>query len=225
MIIPKVVNYVIDSEFASCFVYNGATRENVFGATRTEFDNQFHQLVRLPENMLHLSYEPFNNLYCVSIMEESGPVATAYTTDNLPSCIQDLVFETDIIYKWFYDQDQLNNPSSKYHVYNFEIHEWQISEENSQLLIQDNIVAKVQQRLNVFAQTRDYDNILSACTYATSVVPKFAVEGQYCVEARDLSWSALYDIFAEVASGTRPALTSYADVESELPTLVWPNLQ
>ena len=69
---------------------------------------------------------------------------------------------------------------------------------------------------------RNYDNILSACTYATSSVPKFQVEGQYCVDMRDQTWSKLYEMLAEVIGGTRSMPTKYEDIESELPTLEWP---
>ena len=47
------------------------------------------------------------------------------------------------------------------------------------------IVNKTQKRLDDFAKTRNYDGILSACTYATSEVPKFNAEGVYCVQIRD----------------------------------------
>lgn len=88
--------------------------------------------------------------------------------------------------------------------------------------LQDDIVAATQQRLDDFARTRSYDGVLSACTYATSTVPKFATEGRYCVEARDATWAALYQILAEVEAGTRPIPTSFADIEADLPALVWP---
>jgi hypothetical protein len=92
-----------------------------------------------------------------------------------------------------------------------------------QAALQDAIVAQTQQRLDDFARTRNYDGILSACTYATSTVSKFAAEGQYCVEARDATWSTLYQILAEVQAGTRPAPGGFADIEGDLPQLVWPN--
>ena len=79
----------------------------------------------------------------------------------------------------------------------------------------------VQQRLDDFARTRAYDGILSACTYATSAVPKFAAEGQYAVQARDASWAACYQIMADVQAGLR-AMPSVEQVLSELPTLEWP---
>lgn len=88
--------------------------------------------------------------------------------------------------------------------------------------LQNSIVEATQKRLDSFAKTRNYDNILSACTYAASTVPKFQTEGQYCVNARDQTWSTLYSILAEVQAGTRPMPTSYADIEPLLPVLEWP---
>lgn len=89
--------------------------------------------------------------------------------------------------------------------------------------LQADIVRQTQARLDAFAQTRNYDGILSACTYASSSVPKFQIEGQYCVDMRDDTWARLYEMLAEVQAGTRPVPTSFADIEPELPTLVWPN--
>lgn len=86
----------------------------------------------------------------------------------------------------------------------------------------DSIVTSTQARLDAFARTRAYDGILSACTYAASPTAKFATEGQYCVAQRDATWAKLYEILAEVEAGTRPAPSSYADIEPELPELTWP---
>lgn len=79
----------------------------------------------------------------------------------------------------------------------------------------------VQQRLDDFARTRNYDGILSVATYATSAVPKFAAEGQYAVQARDATWAACYQIMADVQAGRR-TMPSVEQVLSELPTLEWP---
>lgn len=101
----------------------------------------------------------------------------------------------------------------------------QLSGDELQLSIdayKNQIVALVQQRLDNFAKTRNYDSILSAATYATSAVPKFAAEGQYAITARDQTWAALYQILADVQAGTRPMPASYEDIEGELPNLVWP---
>jgi hypothetical protein len=84
------------------------------------------------------------------------------------------------------------------------------------------IVTKTQARLDNFASSRNYAGILSLCTYATSTNAKFQAEGQYGVEARDETWAKLYEILAEVEAGTRPAPSSYAEIEPELPELQWP---
>lgn len=88
--------------------------------------------------------------------------------------------------------------------------------------LRKDIVDAVQQRLDAFARTRNYDGILSLASYATSTVPKFAAEGQYGVQARDDTWASLYVYESQVAAGTLPPPTSFADVEPHLPVLAWP---
>jgi len=90
--------------------------------------------------------------------------------------------------------------------------------------IKSSIVKTTQDRLDSFARTREYDGILSACTYATSPTTKFATEGQYCVSQRDATWATLYTILAEVEAGTRTMPTGYYEIESELPVLEWPTI-
>lgn len=80
--------------------------------------------------------------------------------------------------------------------------------------------AHIQKRLDTFAKTRGYDSALSCCTYATSTVAKFAAEGQYMVEARDLTWAQAYEILADVESGLRP-MPTLQELDAELPELVW----
>ena len=89
-------------------------------------------------------------------------------------------------------------------------------------ILEGAIVARVQRRLDEFSRTRNYDGILSACTYATSTVARFASDGQYCVQARDATWSQAYAIMAEVQAGTRQMPSGYADIEADLPALTWP---
>ena len=83
-------------------------------------------------------------------------------------------------------------------------------------------VAAVQQYLDDFARTRNYDGILSAATYATSTLPKFAAEGQYAVQMRDAVWTQCYALLALVEAGTREAPTIEGLI-AELPELTWPN--
>jgi hypothetical protein len=88
--------------------------------------------------------------------------------------------------------------------------------------LKDQIARDTQRHLDDFAKTRNYDGMLSLCTYATSTNPTFAAEGQYGVESRDATWAALYAMLAEVEAGTRPVPSGFADIEPELPALVWP---
>ena len=84
------------------------------------------------------------------------------------------------------------------------------------------VTANTQTRLDDFARTRNYDGILSACTYASSPSPTFAAEGQYCVNQRDATWAALYSLMAQVQAGQRPMPTTWEEVEVLLPVLTWP---
>lgn len=84
------------------------------------------------------------------------------------------------------------------------------------------VVREAQERLDTFAQTRNFDGILSACSYANSSIPKFAAEGRCAAEARDLTWAALYVVLAEVQAGSRPMPQGLADIEHLLPSLEWP---
>lgn len=95
-------------------------------------------------------------------------------------------------------------------------------------VVESGIVAATQARLDTFAQTRNYDGILSACTYAGSTNAQFAKEGTYCVAARDNTWNTLYTILAQVQAGNWPTTgagkqpSGYSDIEASLPALAWP---
>jgi len=91
-------------------------------------------------------------------------------------------------------------------------------------LTTDEVAAEAQARLDAFARSRNYDSILSACTYANSTNPTFAAEGAYCVQLRDQTWAKLYEMLAEVQAGTRAIPTSFDDIAPELPvsSAAWP---
>lgn len=78
----------------------------------------------------------------------------------------------------------------------------------------------VQSYLDSSVQSKGYDNILSACTYVTSIVPKFQTEGQAAVEFRDATWAKCYEILDEVQAGTR-SIPTEQEILQELPTLDW----
>lgn len=85
------------------------------------------------------------------------------------------------------------------------------------------VTTATQRRLDDFAQSKGYDSILSACTYATSPTASFSAEGQYCVNQRDATWAKLYEILADVETGSRSIPSGYDEIEPELPDLIWPD--
>lgn len=87
--------------------------------------------------------------------------------------------------------------------------------------VRQRLTQAVQRHLDEKAQERNYDNILSLCTYATSQNPKFQVEGQAGVEWRDAVWAKGYQMLDEVLAGTRPIPTA-DEVIAELPDFAWP---
>ena len=93
-----------------------------------------------------------------------------------------------------------------------------INKDKAQQVIVDNFIVVVQSYLDTTAQERGYDNIVSLCTYATSTIPKFKLEGQAGVIWRDAVWTKCYEILAEVQAGTREVPT---DIISELPVMNW----
>jgi len=88
--------------------------------------------------------------------------------------------------------------------------------------VQRRLTNHIQHRLDAWAQERGYDSILSAATYATSSVPKFAAEGQAAVAGRDATWAAAAALLAEVKADTR-AVPTTAVLDAVLPALRWPS--
>jgi hypothetical protein len=80
----------------------------------------------------------------------------------------------------------------------------------------------VQEWLNAQAQTRGYDGILSACTYATSTVPRFQAEATAAVIGRDNAWADCYSIMTGVQAGERLAPANKEALLAELTPIVWP---
>lgn len=73
--------------------------------------------------------------------------------------------------------------------------------------IKKQVIAYVQLQLDTKAQAKGYDSIISACTYVTSTVAKFAQEAQEFVNLRDTSWSVCYQLLHEVEQGLREVPT------------------
>ena len=83
------------------------------------------------------------------------------------------------------------------------------------------LTSAIQSMLDDKAKERNYDSILSLCTYATSPTAKFSDEGQAGVSWRDEVWAKGYAILADVESGSR-AIPTVDELLAELPNFVWP---
>ncbi len=83
------------------------------------------------------------------------------------------------------------------------------------------LTADMQAHLDTSARTRNYDGILSLCSYASSAHPIFGAEGLAGVAWRDAVWAACYAIMADVQAGTR-AVPTTAALLAELPPMAWP---
>ena len=81
----------------------------------------------------------------------------------------------------------------------------------------------IQSSLDNFAKEKDYDSIISACSYAISSTSAQAAEGQHCSDLRDLTWRQFYLILAEVEAGDR-TMPVLSDLLLELPELTWPTV-
>ncbi len=80
---------------------------------------------------------------------------------------------------------------------------------------------QVQDKLDRFAIERGYDNILSACSYASSGNADFLADAVRCIELRDATWTAVNAVFAAAKAGTRTLPQTFAELAPELPALVW----
>lgn len=96
--------------------------------------------------------------------------------------------------------------------------------------------AQIQKRLDDFAATRKYDNVISLAKYSSLTDEEIAslpandqaAATRYRVECRHLlvkvaqTWAVSERILGDVLSSARPVPSSIADFEAELPVLAWP---
>lgn len=107
--------------------------------------------------------------------------------------------------------------------------EWVVDQNAIVILIQQ----KIQGALDAIAQSRGYDNIKSACAYASSApwVPdtdpnfdmceKFRRQGNYAQNRMSLTWAMCYAHLATVQAGTNPMPTP-AEAVAMMPEFNWP---
>jgi hypothetical protein len=78
----------------------------------------------------------------------------------------------------------------------------------------------LQKHLDDTALTREYDNIVSLCSYANSLDPVFRAEGEAGVIFRDAVWLYAKQVMVDVLGGLRDIPTE-EELISELPTIDW----
>jgi len=85
------------------------------------------------------------------------------------------------------------------------------------------LVQAAQDLLDTVARSRNYDGILSLCSYATSKHIKFGPEGIAGVVWRDAVWAKGYDVMAEVQAGQRGIPTTL-EFLALMPLMTWPDV-
>ena len=75
--------------------------------------------------------------------------------------------------------------------------------------------------LDILAQEKDYESILSLCTYAVSSSPARKAEGEAGIVCRDTAWNHMEQVLNDIISKERLAPTM-EEVLSELPSIEWP---
>lgn len=78
----------------------------------------------------------------------------------------------------------------------------------------------VQEFLDATASARDYNNLLSACSYAASSDPTFAAEAAACQAWRDSVWQHCKAMREAVRAGL--PLPTAEELIASLPPMVWP---
>ena len=169
------------------------------------------------QNQFGLTFDQVRKLYPNKSFPADGQIDTPEVSSYAPSTTPDYDPATHAV-----REAAPVGGVQQWEVYALPAEEVEANQAAAAQALQQSIVDATQQRLDDFARTRNYDGILSACTYATSAVPKFAAEGQYAVQARDATWAALYQFMADVQAGTQPVPTGFEDVEPLLPPLAWP---
>lgn len=93
------------------------------------------------------------------------------------------------------------------------------SPEQIEQAISARLTTAVQAHLDAEAQLKGYDNILSACSYA-SVVNPFQQEAISFLNWRSACWEYCYQLLADIKAGTKAIPTS-KDLISSLPARIF----
>jgi hypothetical protein len=93
----------------------------------------------------------------------------------------------------------------------------------AQSLLEPTIISAVQSLLDSTAQSKGYDNIISACSYAAQAVGQpFQAEGAAFLAWRSTVWNTAYAMLAQVSAGTI-TMPTVAQALMLIPTFVDPS--
>ena len=81
----------------------------------------------------------------------------------------------------------------------------------------------LQDYLDETAQERDYDGIVSLCSYATSTSSHYGPEGRSSVAFRDAVWDYGNQIVNDYMAGTLTTIPTREEIVAGAPKIVWPN--
>lgn len=85
------------------------------------------------------------------------------------------------------------------------------------------LASKVQDRLDSFARTRGYFDILTACSYVNDLHNSvYQKEASYCLKVRSQTWEKFYEIMSTLNFRDIPIQELYLEFETLLPLLEWP---
>lgn len=90
-----------------------------------------------------------------------------------------------------------------------------------QLIVTKLLKEAVKKHLDNEARNKDYDSILSACSYLNSKIKAWSDEAKNFIEWRDDVWAYALKVLDEVESGDRE-FPSESQLLSELPVIIWP---
>lgn len=108
-----------------------------------------------------------------------------------------------------FDDVEVPQRPSPYHEYN---NGWVLSVAK----VTESFKGYIQDYLDTEAKVLGYDNVLSACSYASAENP-YQQEGISFVKWRGAVWAYCYQELAKVQQGTRP-MPTIEEIISELPT-------
>lgn len=122
------------------------------------------------------------------------------------------------------DKDKLYKDRGKWHwengVSKAYVKPPELIQAEAEAAIQKSMVDAVQNHLDDVAKTKNYDGILSLCSYANSTKSKFKAEGTAGVKWRDDCWEYCYQVLEDVKAGNRTVPTP-EELVLELPTINW----